>query len=70
MSGFMEEVNDTLNNIFSNYIIWLRSVEGYTTLEDTEEIRNEMTEILDFVLKETDPMTIARLQNLAKLEME
>ena len=70
MSGFMEEVVDIVNRIFSTYIEWLRSVDEVVTLEQTEKVRDQITEMLDMVLEESNPMKIAKMQLLAELELK
>lgn len=62
---FMEEVTDTLNRIFKNYLPYIAQARDK---DDISKAREIMDEILDNVLKETDPMTIARKMNLAELE--
>jgi len=66
MSGFMEEVMDTINRIFNNYLPYIAKANE----EDIPKVRAIMDEILDNVIKETDPMTIARKMNLAELEIK
>ncbi len=70
MIGFMEEVMDTVNRIVSTYIEWLRGVDESVTLEQTEKVRDQVTEMLDMVLEESDPMKIAKMQLLSQMELK
>jgi len=66
MTEFMEDVVDTLNQIFKKYV----TIVAIAQDEELQKVRGIMDETLDFVLKETDPMEIARKFNLAELELK
>ncbi len=67
MTEFMEEVVDIVNRIFGNYITWLRTAPSELHVETA---RKQMDGILNFILDETSPMKIAKMQLLAELELK
>ena len=67
MSGFMEEVMDLLNSIMETNMI---VQTGNFTQETKEAIRGITDVALNETLELTDPMKVAKLQLLAKMELE